>query len=277
MCCSHRNNTGHRSTSEASHAAPTSSGMRQRHWRGNRPRRDWPQQNDRAQRGSARGWCKTRPPSWSGDLELAHLPLEPHRTHMQLGEHAAQRPAPPDPQVLLHVGEAQPGQAGLPLGRQHSVCRAQHSVCRAIARWGRMVARWRGSRCWSRRSRTVAGCMPSSLAMLVVGHRRVTARSARYACSDGKPSAAARAVRCWSVLLRRLWAAVTWRGDGVMPAVSSRCRTTVGWCRARWPAAPGWPAAGSALPGSWQGRCAPAREHGCGSGADHRRGPQSLR
>ncbi len=104
---------------------------------------------------------------------------------------------------------------------------AQHAVCRAIARWGRMVARWRGCRCWSSRSRTVAGWTPSSLAMLVVGHRRVIARSARYVCSDGKPSSRARAARCWSVQVRRRRAAVTWRGDGVMSAMSSRWRTTV--------------------------------------------------
>src|SRR6266508_2611243 len=57
--------------------------------------------------------------------------------------------------------------------------------------------------------------------MLVLGQRWVIARSVRQSCSEAKPSSAARAARCWSVLLRRRRAAVTWRGEGVTPAVSS--------------------------------------------------------
>src|SRR6266508_455255 len=63
--------------------------------------------------------------------------------------------------------------------------------------------------------------------MVVLGQRRVIARSARYACREAKPSSAARAARCWSVVARRVWAAVTRRGEGLMPAWSSRWRTTV--------------------------------------------------
>src|SRR6266542_1492772 len=60
---------------------------------------------------------------------------------------------------------------------------AQQARCRWIARWGRTLACWRGSRCWSSRSRTVPGCTPSSLAIMVLGHRRVIARSVRYSPS----------------------------------------------------------------------------------------------
>jgi len=57
---------------------------------------------------------------WSGDVELDHLALQPCGTHLQLDEDAPKRPAlldPPHPQVVLHIGEPQVGQPGLPLGR----------------------------------------------------------------------------------------------------------------------------------------------------------------
>src|SRR6266702_6239199 len=72
------------------------------------------------------GGSRTTPPSaakpqtWSGDAQPLQLVLQPYGTHLQLGEHAPQRPAlldPPHPQVRLHVGEPHFGQAGLPLGR----------------------------------------------------------------------------------------------------------------------------------------------------------------
>jgi hypothetical protein len=72
---------------------------------------------------------------------------------------------PPPPQVGLHIGEPQLGQAGLPLGRQQARC------------------------CW-------------------------IARWARYVRREAKPSSAALVVSCWSVLLRRVWEVVTWRGEG---------------------------------------------------------------
>ncbi len=57
---------------------------------------------------------------FSPDAQPLHLVLQPCRTHLQLGEHAPQRPAlldPPHPQVALHTGEPQLRQPGLPLGR----------------------------------------------------------------------------------------------------------------------------------------------------------------
>ncbi len=56
----------------------------------------------------------------SGDAQAMQLVLQPRGTHLQLGEQAPKRPAlldPPHPQVVLHIGEPQLGQAALPLGR----------------------------------------------------------------------------------------------------------------------------------------------------------------
>jgi len=91
----------------------------------------------------------------------------------ELGGHSPPRPAlldPPHPQIPFDFGESQLSQPGLPLGRSAR-------VCRAIARWGRMVARRQAVPV---ESVTHGGRMhPSSPAMVVRGHRRVSVWSAR--------------------------------------------------------------------------------------------------
>jgi hypothetical protein len=102
------------------------------------------------------------------------LVLQPYGRHLQLGEHAPQRPAlldPPHPQILLHIGKPEPGQAGLPLGRPTlRLPRDRPAGPDARPTAGQPVlVEPVTDRVWT----------PSSLAIMVLGHRRVVTRSVR--------------------------------------------------------------------------------------------------
>jgi hypothetical protein len=142
---------------------------------------------------------------------------EPTRSSVSMPKRPA-LPDPPHPQILLHTGEPQAGQAGLAFGRPTLGLPLDRLVGPAgrPAAWQLVLVEPVPDRGW----------MHAKLAGDAGGwHRRVIARSARYARREAKPSSAALVVSRWSVAPRVGGGHPV--GDGVMPAVSSRRRTTV--------------------------------------------------
>jgi hypothetical protein len=124
------------------------------------------------------------------------------------------RPAPPHPpvvQVLVHVCEAELGQACLaPLGRPRLLLGSPGRVGRGALALGRHHP---PNLVLVDRRRRVPRAAPSSAATSASVHAWATSRSARYARTVLKPSSRTRAAaRCWAACWR--WRASCWRRGG---------------------------------------------------------------